>query len=154
MSSYPKSLLSGPIGAVVVTALNESVRRIYRPAPRLEKLGMDTAAKTLRAGGIAVPPKEPLFWGTMAADLVSNALYYSLINFARRRKGTKWIFGAGMGLAAGLGAVALPEPLNLYAATTSRSIQTKVMTVTWYLTGALVTTAIVSLFTRGNQQQG
>jgi hypothetical protein len=57
------------------------------------------------------------------------------------------MLGAGVGLAAGLGAVMLPEPLNLDASTTNRNPKTKALTIAWYLGGALVTTAIVSLLT-------
>ena len=147
MSIYPKSLLSGLIGATVVTALNEGVRRIYRPAPRLEKLGMDAATKSLKAMGAEVPAKAPLFWGTMAADLASNALYYSIISLARKHKGGMWALGTGVGLAAGIGAVMLPEPLHLDASTTNRTARTKALTVAWYLAGALVTATAMSLLT-------
>ena len=152
MSAYPKSLLSGLAGAVAVTLLNESVRRVYGKAPRLEKLGMDAAGKSLDAAGLDTPPKEALYWGTMAADIASNTLYYSLINIAAARKGGKWALGAGLGLAAGIGAVMLPAPMHLDASTTNRSPKTKALTVAWYLTGALIATGVVSLLTRDGDE--
>lgn len=145
MAQYPKSLLSGLVGAAVVTTLNEGIRRVTRNAPQLQELGMDAATQTLRAVGRPVPEKKKLFWTTMAADLISNALYYSVINFARGGRKGKWALGAGLGLAAGLGAVLLPEPLNLDASTTNKTAKTKALTVGWYLAGALVTTALVSM---------
>jgi hypothetical protein len=148
MPAYPKSLLSGLIGAAVVTALNEGVRRVANYAPRLEKLGMDAAARSLRAAGAEVPARQPLFWGTMLADLLSNALYYSVISLAGGHKKGRWALGTGLGLAAGLGALVLPEPLNLDASATNRTNKTKAMTVAWYLTGALVATAVVSLLAK------
>lgn len=150
--SYGKSLLSGLLGAAAVTVLNESVRRISSKAPRLEKLGMDAAGKTLDAAGIKQPSEKELYWGTMAADIASNALYYSVISLASRHKNGRWMLGAGIGLAAGLGAVMLPEPLNLDASTTNRSGKTKAMTVAWYLSGALLTTMFVSLLSRKKEQ--
>ena len=148
MPTYPKSLLSGLIGAAAVTLLNEGVRRISSKAPRLEKLGMDAGKKVLNAAGMNTPPKAQLYWATMAADLISNALYYSVLSLAGKSKTSKWTLGTGLGLAAGLGAIMLPEPLNLDASTTTRSSKTKVMTVGWYLGGALLATAIVSLLSR------
>jgi hypothetical protein len=145
ISMPAKSLLSGLLGAVAVTILNESVRRVYYKAPRLEKLGIDAAEKSLDAVGVKKPSEESLYWGTMAADIVSNALYYSIISLASRHKTGRWMLGTGVGLAAGLGAVMLPEPLNLDASTTNRSSKTKALTVAWYLGGALLTTTLVSL---------
>lgn len=145
MVQYPKSLLSGLIGAVVVTTLNEGIRRVTRNAPQLQELGMDAATQTLKSVSAPVPGKKKLFWATMIADLISNALYYSVINLAGKKSSTKWALGTGLGLAAGLGAVLLPEPLHLDASTTNKTTKTKALTVGWYLAGALVTTALVSL---------
>jgi hypothetical protein len=151
MPTYPKSLLSGLAGAALVTALNEGVRRITNHAPHLENLGMEAAEKSLKAAGAGVPSREPLFWGTMLADLISNALYYSVISLAGGHKKGRWALGAGLGLAAGLGALALPEPLSLDASATNRTNKTKAMTVAWYLAGALVATAIVSILAKDEE---
>ncbi len=145
MVQYPKSLLSGLVGAAVVTTLNEGVRRITRHAPQLQELGMDAATQTLKAVDAPVPGRSKLFWSTMAADLISNALYYSVISFAGKKSTAKWALGTGLGLAAGLGAVLLPEPLHLDASTTGKTAKTRAMTIGWYLAGALVTTTLVSL---------
>ncbi len=153
MAQYPKSLLSGLVGAAVVTTLNEGVRRITRNAPQLQELGMDAATQTLKKVKAPVPDKEPLFWTTMAADLISNALYYSVINLAGSKKSSRWMLGTGMGLAAGLGAVLLPKPLHLDASTTNKTTKTKAMTVGWYLAGALVTTALVSLLSDSKKRR-
>lgn len=145
VTMFGKSLLAGLLGAAAVTALNETVRRISHKAPRLDKLGMDAARKTLDAAGLPRPDDRKLFWGTMAADLVSNGLYYSLIGLAGSRAKSRWLLGSGLGLAAGLGALMLPEPLELDASTTGRSKSTKVMTVAWYVTGALLAAAAAGM---------
>lgn len=153
MAQYPKSLLSGLVGAAVVTTLNEGVRRITRNAPQLQELGMDAATQTLRKMNAPVPDKKPLFWTTLVADLITNALYYSVINLAGSKKSTKWAMGTGMGLAAGIGAVLLPKPLSLDASTTNKTTKTKAMTIGWYLAGALVTTAIVSMLSDSDKKK-
>lgn len=149
---YPKSLLSGLLGAVAVTALNESLRRFSSKAPRLDKLGIDAATKALAAAGISKPAEGRLFRGTMLADILANALYYSLISLAGRHAKSRWLVGSGLGLAAGLGAVVLPEPLQLDPAPTNRSKATKVMTVAWYMAGALLATGIISLLSADEEQ--
>ena len=152
MSVYGKSLISGLLGAAAVTVLNGVVRRFYSKAPHLEKLGMEAAEKALDAAGLNKPSKRELYWGTMAVDIVSNALYYSIISLASKHKQGRWMLGAGIGLAAGLSAVMLPEPLELDASTTNKSGKTKALTVAWYLGGALLTTGIVSLLSRKSEK--
>jgi hypothetical protein len=145
MLSYPKSLFSSLLGAAAVTILNEGVRRITTNAPRLEKLGMEAAEKSLDAVGAQVPSRKGLYWGTMVADLISNALYYSIISLSGKSKARRWTLGTGLGVAAGLGAILLPAPLELDSSTTSRTGKTKALTIAWYLGGALLATAIVSM---------
>ena len=149
---FGKSLLAGMLGAVAVTALNETVRRISHKAPRLDKLGMDAAAKGLDAAGLPRPDYRKLFWGTMAGDLVSNGLYYSLIGLAGSRARSRWLLGSGLGLAAGLGALMLPEPLQLDSSTTNRSKSTKAMTMAWYMAGALLATAVAGMLSSGEAE--
>jgi hypothetical protein len=149
---FEKSLLAGMLGAIAVTALNESVRRISSKAPRLDKLGMDAAGKSLDAAGLPRPDDRKLFWGTMAADLVSNGLYYSLIGLAGADAKSRWLLGSGLGLAAGLGAVILPEPLQLDPAPTNRSKSTKAMAMAWYMAGALLATVVAGMLISGGEE--
>ena len=118
------------LGAAAVTALNEGVRRVYSRSPRTEKPGTE-----------------------VMTDILSSALYYSIISLASGNKNGRWMLGAGIGLAAGLGAVALPEPLELDASTTNKSGKTKALTVAWYLGGALLTTALVSLLSGKSDEE-
>lgn len=145
MPSYPKSLLSSLLGAAAVTVLNEGVRRVTTNAPRLEKLGMEAAGRTLDAAGLPTPSRKGLYWGTMVADIISNALYYSIISLGGKSRAKRWGLGTGLGIAAGLGAILLPEPLELDSSTTGRTTKTKALTIGWYLGGALLATAIVSM---------
>jgi hypothetical protein len=69
--------------------------------------------------------------------VVSNALYYSAIGTARKKH--LIITGLGAGLAAGVGALALPKPMGLSDAPVTRTGTTKALTVAWYIFGGLVT---------------
>ena len=79
----------------------------------------------------------------MAGDLVSNSLYYSMADSGDRKK--TLIRGGLLGLGAGLGAVVLPRTLGLNEDATTRTLKTKVLTVTWYVLGGLVAAAAINL---------
>jgi len=129
------ALSAGLAGAVALTLLHETVRRL-RPAdaPRMDVLGMRGLRKLLRKADAPQPDDDMLFNATMAGDVLSNGLYYSLVGSGRHavRRGLL------LGLAAGIGGVVLPGPMGLGEAPSGRTPQTKLMTVTWYTVGGLV----------------
>ncbi|MDQ5836364.1 MAG: hypothetical protein M3379_06230, partial [Acidobacteriota bacterium] len=69
---------------------------------------------------------------------------YSLVGAGASRDALR--NGALLGLAAGLAAVYLPEPLGLGRQPTEDSPQTQLMTVAWYLLGGLAAGAAYSAF--------
>lgn len=131
------AIASGVAGAATVTVLNEVVRRVApKSAPRMEILGMRAAKAGFESAEMKVPPRRELMAITFAAEAVSNTAYYSLVGLARPENALA--AGAALGLAAGIGAVMLPGPLGLGESASSRSPQTKLLTVAWYLAGGLV----------------
>ena len=127
----------GIAGAITLTLIHETIRRPVTNAPRMDLLGMEAIAKTLDSFDAEVPEEDKLFKITMAGDIISNSLYYSLTGIG---KGEQAILrGALLGLAAGVGAVYLPEPLGLNAAPAGRTLQTKIMTFALYTIGGVVT---------------
>jgi hypothetical protein len=82
-----------------------------------------------------------LFAATMAADLLSNAAYYTMIGLGKK----KYLLyhGAAHGLCAGIGALTLTKPMGLSDAPVTRTDATKVMTVAWYTIGGIVAGAIM-----------
>lgn len=132
------ALASGFAGAATVTVLNEVVRRVApESAPRMEILGMRAAKAGFEAARVEVPPRRALMPMTFAAEAISNSAYYSLVGLARPENALA--AGTLLGLAAGLGAVILPARLGLGESPSSRSPQTKLLTVAWYLAGGIVT---------------
>ncbi|MBO2008564.1 hypothetical protein [Hymenobacter negativus] len=133
------SLSAGLAGALVLTAIHETARRL-RPedAPRMDVLGMRGLRKLLHKASAPQPDEDTLFGMTMAGDVVSNSLYYSLVGSGRHavRRGLL------LGLAAGVGGVVLPGPLGLGEAPSNRTPQTKLMTVAWYTAGGLIAGAV------------
>lgn len=133
-----KSLLSGVAGAVTLTILHESARRIFHDAPRMDLLGMRAIEKGYKAMNETPPSSDNLYALSIAGDLVSNSLYYSLAGcdkFALAK-------GAFLGLVAGIGGVTLPGPLGLGEDASARTPQTKIMTGALYLLGGLAAGAV------------
>lgn len=133
--SLLRALASGLAGAGVLTLIHESARRALPDAPRMDVLGMRAIAKSMRGVGQEPPPADELHALALAGDVVSNSLYYSLVGVGG--PGGALVRGTLLGLAAGVGAVLLPEPLGLGSAPSARTTQTKAMTVGWYLAGGL-----------------
>jgi hypothetical protein len=142
-----KAIASGLVGALTLTLINESARRVHPEAPRAEKLGMRWIAMKFRKADQPVPDRKKLYWLAFTDDLFSNTVYYSLVG-AGSRKGA-WVRGALLGTGGGIGAVVLPPQMKLGKGPTARSGATQVMTVTWYLLGGLAAAAAFNLFDRG-----
>ncbi len=135
MSSLIRSLTAGLAGALALTAIHETVRRL-RPedAPRMDLLGMRALARGFRAADAQVPANPELHRLTLVADVVSNALYFALVGTGKAAPRR----GLLLGVAAGAGGVLLPGPLGLGEAPSNRTPQTQAMTVAWYTIGGLV----------------
>ncbi|WP_245808408.1 hypothetical protein [Deinococcus hopiensis] len=138
--------ISGLAGAVTVTLLNEGARRALLHAPRMDVIGERALAGTLDAVGVKPPRGQALYGWTMAADIVSNALYYGLVGLGSREAALAR--GAGLGLAAGVGAVVLPEPMGLGRQPGARNPRTPLLTTAWYLAGGLAAAATYRRLTR------
>ncbi|CAM4058569.1 hypothetical protein [Deinococcus marmoris] len=128
--------LVGLAGAVTVTLLNEGVRRVLPHAPRIEVIGERALAGSLDAVGVTPPQGASLYRWTLLGDLLSNTLYFGLVGLGARQGA--WKRGGLLGLAAGVGAVVLPQPLGLGRQPGARSPMTPLLTVGWYLSGGLV----------------
>jgi hypothetical protein len=135
-----KNILAGAGGAVALNILHESLKKMNPDMPHVDLLGEEALQKTLHCFGGHIDDPDNLYRATLAGDLVSNTLYYSMIGKGSKNTFTKAVV---LGLAAGIGAIALPKPMGLDPEPVTRSTQTKVLTVGYYLAGALVTAAIV-----------
>ncbi|UOQ54499.1 hypothetical protein [Hymenobacter cellulosivorans] len=143
----PQALGSGLAGALVLTAIHETARRISPDAPRMDVLGMRGLRKILNQTDAPQPDHDTLFNLTMAGDILSNGLYYSLVGRGKK----VWRRGALLGLAAGVGGVVLPGPLGLGEAPSNRTRQTQLMTVAWYLLGGLAAAGASRLWSKSRK---
>jgi len=130
-----EAVASGLAGAVALTLVHESARKLIPKSPRADVLGMRATAKVIRAFGYKPPAKRRLRKVAMIGDVASNTLYYSLIAAGGERRA--WALGPALGAAAGLGAVALPGLLGLGERPTRRTWSTAAMTIGWYFVGGV-----------------
>jgi len=129
------SLAAGFAGAIALTVLHETVRRL-RPqdAPRMDVLGERGLRRILRLEDLPQPNEATAYSATLLGDVLSNGLYYTLVGSGKHSLGR----GAVLGAVAGVGGVVLPGPMGLGTAPTNRTSQTQAMTVAWYTVGGLV----------------
>ena len=138
--SLTKALLSGLVGAGVLSLLNESARQLINDAPRLDVLGKRAIALPLLKAGQTPPNDNELYWISMSGDIALNTLYYGLIALDEKENAVR--NGALLGLAMGVGTVFLPKQLGLGNDTSARNEKTALMTVAWYLAGGLAAAAV------------
>lgn len=138
-----KSTLGGLAGACTLTLLNESVKKLDSDAPRMDLLGMNAVARLTKGNNLLTQTAARLFPVALVGDLVSNSLYYSMADAGTKQR--TLIRGALLGLGAGLGAVALPKTLGLNDDATTRTLKTKILTVSWYVIGGLAAAAAINL---------
>lgn len=141
----------GLAGAVAVTLIHESVKRLVPQAPRMDLLGMEVISKGFDRTGHDKPGSKQLYNLALAGDIISNSLFYSLAGVGKDKN--VWLRSSLLGLAAGISAVTLPGPLGLENRHTNKSVSTKIMTVGLYVAGALVTSAIIKLLERKKQKK-
>lgn len=139
-------LTSGLAGAAAVTAIHETIRRVFPSAPRMDLLGMQSISKLVNTVGGNAPSGNKLYAYSIAADLLSNALYYSLSGVGKKKN--VFMNAAILGLLMGVGAVTLPKPLGLNENYSSRTVKTTAITVGLYVIGGVVTATLLHFINR------
>lgn len=137
------SLLSGLAGSLALTALHQCLVKKVEDAPRMDKLGMEALSETLDAADIPEPETPVLFNLTLAGDIAGNAAYFALAGSVPRHS---CLAGSVLGIAAGAGAILLPEKLGLNPKHSNATPKTKALTMGLYLAGGLVAGTIYKLF--------
>jgi hypothetical protein len=133
------ALVSGLAGAVALTLIHETARRVLPDAPRMDTLGRRALARGFEALGREPPRRDALQGLALAGDLASNTLYYALVGVGGAAGAA--VRGAVLGAAAGVGAVVLPPRMGLGRRPSQLTNRTRVLTVAWYLAGGLAAAA-------------
>jgi hypothetical protein len=130
MKKIISSIIGGLAGAVALNIIHQTVGYFDHDAPRVDLIGEEALTKTMEAVDLTPPTGNALFAATITADVISNALYYSAIGFGDKKYLV--LRGGIVGVAAGVGALTLTEPMGLSDAPVTRTDKTKVITVAWY----------------------
>jgi hypothetical protein len=138
------NLAGGLAGALALNILHETVKRYDHDAPRVDLVGEEAVVKSMKSAGLKPPEGDSLYAVTLAGDIISNALYYSLIGWG----GNEHLLRRGFeyGLTAGIGALTLTKPLGLSDAPVTKTDKTKALTVAWYVFGGVVTALTIKAF--------
>ena len=132
---------SGLAGAVALTLVHETARRVIPHAPRVDVIGVRALSRPMRAAGYEPPHYNRLHNAALAGELVSNSAYYSLVGAGDRDPRHVWQRGAILGLIGGLGAALLPPIMGLGQQPHRKTPWTQILTVVWYLLGGLAAAA-------------
>src|SRR5687767_235124 len=103
-------LIGGLAGALSVTLLHETLRKVYPGAPRLDLLGEQATSKIIKATGHEPPAEDKLYGTALVGDVAANALYYG---FAAANAKHPVRTAAILGITAGLGAISIPSKIGL-----------------------------------------
>ena len=134
MNAMTNAMSAGAAGALTTNVLHELTRRVTPSAPRVDLLGMQAFSKGCNMLGAPSPKGRALYRATLAGDLLSNGLYFSGVALTPKRA---VLAGLVLGMAGGVGAVALPRPMGLSTAQTARTTVTALLTILLYTAGGL-----------------
>ncbi|WP_370900413.1 hypothetical protein [Chryseobacterium gossypii] len=126
-----KKFLAGLGGAIALSLLHEVIRKNFDDVPEVNKVGEEALNKALDKVNITVTNEDQLYAATLAGDVLGNGIYYATTATGG--------FNLASGLLMGLGALALPEKMGLDSSPVNETTRKKVMTVAYYLFGAVVT---------------
>lgn len=126
-----KKIIAGLGGAIALNLLHEIIRKNFDNVPEINKVGEEALNKVLDKADVKITDHDQLYAATLAGDVISNGIYYATTATSG--------FNIASGLAMGLGALALPEKIGLDDKPVAETTQKKVMTVAYYLFGAIVT---------------
>ncbi|KQT31500.1 hypothetical protein ASG22_18390 [Chryseobacterium sp. Leaf405] len=129
-----KKILAGLGGAIALNLLHETIRKNFDNVPEINKVGEEALNKALDKVDMKITNHDQLYAATLAGDVVSNGIYYATTATTS--------FNIVSGIAMGMGAVLLPEKMGLDDAPVAKTTEKKVMTVAYYLFGAIVTKLI------------
>ncbi|RZJ47463.1 MAG: hypothetical protein EOO44_22275 [Flavobacterium sp.] len=125
-----KKIIAGLGGAIALNILHEAIRKNFSNVPHINEVGEEALLKLTDNTSINITGENSLYAATLVGDVLSNGLYYAT---------TATKHDLTSGLLAGVGAIALPKKMGLNDEPVAENTQKKLMTVGYYVFGALVT---------------
>lgn len=142
------ALVVGAGGASALTLSHEIVRQLVPSPPRLDRLGGSALSRMLAGAGLKPPRGKRLRGFALVMDLVANTAWYAPIAASSARPLRR---GLLFGLAAGIGAVALPPLLGLPGRARPATIAGMALTVGLYTLGGLAAAGLAAWRARAAQ---
>lgn len=127
-----KKMIAGFGGAIALNILHEIIRKNFTNVPHINELGEEALLKMTDQTPFTIS-SDKIYAATLAGDILSNGLYYAT---------TATQHNMASGLVAGIGAIALPKHIGLDETPVAANTKRKLMTVGYYVFGAVVTKLI------------
>jgi hypothetical protein len=140
-----RALVSGAAGAFALTAVHQLAAERVPTAPRMDIVGMRALGALLTAAHVRLPGLRALYTATLAGDLTANSIYYAAV---AALPGHPIAAGASLGLAAGVGALIVPQAVGLGPPPYAWAWSNRLMTVAWYTVGGIAAGAAYSVLQR------
>jgi hypothetical protein len=144
--NFVKSLIAGFAGAAALNILHETVRKFDPKAPRMDLVGEEAVKKSADALHVDAPTGKSLYGITLAGDVLTNASYFAAIGMGGRK--FMLLRAIGAGISAGIAAVKAPKPMGLNEKHVANSDKREIMTVAYYVFGAMVTAGVLGMMGR------
>ncbi len=144
--NFVKSMIAGFAGAAALNILHETMRKLDSGAPRLDLLGEQAVEKSANALSIDPPTGNKLYGVALAGDVITNASYFAAIGMGGRK--FMLVRAIGAGVSAGFAALKAPKPMGLNEEYVASSEKREILTVAYYVFGALVTAGVLGLMTK------
>ncbi|MDD3789624.1 MAG: hypothetical protein PHO94_13155 [Petrimonas sp.] len=133
-----KRIIAGFGGAIALSVLHEILKKNMDELPDFEEVGEEAIDKSLEKVNLKVLDTSKLYNATVAGDVITNGIYYAFTPFK---------MNTVIGALGGLGAMALPKKLGLDNTPIAGTDKKKMMTIGYYIFGALVAGGIYKLLT-------
>lgn len=127
-----KKMIAGFGGAIALNILHEVIRKNFTDVPHVNEVGEEALLKVTDQTPFSIS-SDKIYAATLAGDILSNGIYYAT---------TATQNNMASGLIAGIGAVALPKHMGLNDEPVASNTKKKLMTVGYYVFGAVVTKLI------------
>ena len=139
-----KRAVAGLGGAIALNILHKIVKDNFRDVPNFDQVEEQAIDKSLGKVNLQVKDHDKLYNATVAGDIVTNALYYTFTPFK---------MNSVIGALGGLGAMVLPKKLGLDNRPIAGTDRKKMITVGYYIFGALVAGGIYRALTSRERKE-
>lgn len=139
-----KRLIAGFAGAIALNMLHEFMKKNFDEAPEFNEIGEEAIDKSLGKINLKVKDHDKLDNATTAGDILTNGLYFAFTPFK---------MNSVIGALGGLGAIVLPKKLGLDNTPIAGTDRKRMMTVGYYVAGALVAGSVYKLLNCGKKRR-